>query len=226
MVVKYCLCTIGGFLSTVLNGDAVGTKVNVHHRQDGCSSGVVVKRGSTAHVHLFFIGSSCPCTFFYTRLPVAEHLKFQVNIMNACQRRWRYMCQHYQPGHVTPRHPLLVLVCIFILTTDHSNSIKQWHGYPRQMTFSHSPLALTFLNNVLPAMVLQSRVVGMKIGCTFSFHPVRHVLPSLGLSVPSGLKRAVIVGMVVILLLLLSGDIEVNPGPLSELYPIVHGSGM
>ena len=129
------------------------------------------------------------------------------------------MYQHYQPGHVTPRHPLLVLVCIFILTTDHSKSIKQWHAYPRQMTFSHSPLALTFLNNVLPAMVLQSRVVRMKIGCTFSFHPVHHVLPSLGLSVPSGLKRAVIVGVVVILLLLLSGDIEMNPGPLSELYP-------
>ena len=36
-----------GFLSTILNGDAVGTKVSVHHRQGGRSSEVVVKRGST-----------------------------------------------------------------------------------------------------------------------------------------------------------------------------------
>ena len=33
-----------GFLSTILNGDAVGTKVSVRHRQGGRSSGVVVKR--------------------------------------------------------------------------------------------------------------------------------------------------------------------------------------
>ena len=36
-----------GFLSTILNGDAVGTKVSVSHRQGGRSSEVVVKRGST-----------------------------------------------------------------------------------------------------------------------------------------------------------------------------------
>ena len=37
-----------GFLSTtILNGDAVGTKVSVCHRQGGRESGVVVKRGST-----------------------------------------------------------------------------------------------------------------------------------------------------------------------------------
>ena len=165
---------------------------------------------------IYSIGSSYLLSS--TRLPVSsEHLKFQVNIMT-CQRQWHYMYQHHQTGHVTLRHPLLVLVCIFILTTDHSKPIKQWHGYPHQMTFSHSPLALTFLNNVLPAIVLQSRVVRMNIniGRTFRFHPV---LPSMGLSVSSGLKRAVTVAMVVILLLLLSGDIEMNPGPLSELYP-------
>ena len=138
--------------------------------------------------------------------------------MNTCQRRWHYMYQHCRTGHVTPRHPLLVLVCIFILTTDHSKPIKQWHGYPRQMTFSHSPLALTFLNNVLPAMVLQSRVVRMNISIGRTY-PVHHVLLSAGLSVSSGLERAVTVVMVGILLLLLSGDIEMNPGPLSELYP-------
>ena len=36
-----------GFLSTILNGNAVGTKMSVRHRQGGCSSKVAVKRGST-----------------------------------------------------------------------------------------------------------------------------------------------------------------------------------
>ena len=39
-----------GFLSTILNGDAVGTKVSGRYRQGGRSSGVAVKRGSTVHV--------------------------------------------------------------------------------------------------------------------------------------------------------------------------------
>ena len=57
-----------GFLSTILNGDAVGTKVSVHHRQGSRSSEVVVKRGSTVDytsllspftivLHLFFRAS-------------------------------------------------------------------------------------------------------------------------------------------------------------------------
>ena len=32
---------------TILNGDAVRTKVSVHYRQGGHKSGVVVKKGST-----------------------------------------------------------------------------------------------------------------------------------------------------------------------------------
>ena len=35
------------YLNTILNGDAVGTKVSACHRQGGRSSEVVVKRGST-----------------------------------------------------------------------------------------------------------------------------------------------------------------------------------
>ena len=42
-----------GFLSTILNGGAVRTKVSVCHRQGGHSSEVVVKRGST--VYPFYI---------------------------------------------------------------------------------------------------------------------------------------------------------------------------
>ena len=42
-------------LSTILNGDAVGMKVSVCHRQDGRKSGVVVKRGSSILVSTFVI---------------------------------------------------------------------------------------------------------------------------------------------------------------------------
>ena len=35
-----------GFLSTILNGDTVRTKVSVHHRQGGRESEVVIKRGT------------------------------------------------------------------------------------------------------------------------------------------------------------------------------------
>ena len=38
---------IRGFLSTIIYGDAVGTKVSGRSRQGGRSSGVAVKRGST-----------------------------------------------------------------------------------------------------------------------------------------------------------------------------------
>ena len=37
------------FLSTIMNGDAVGTKVSVRYRQGGCKPGVAVKRGSTVN---------------------------------------------------------------------------------------------------------------------------------------------------------------------------------
>ena len=40
------------------------------------------------------------------------------------------------------------------------------------------------------------------------------ILPSPGLSVPSGLGRMVV--GVILLLLVLSGDIETNPGPVGE----------
>ena len=36
-----------GFLSTILYGDAIGTKVSGRYRQGGRPSGVAVKRGST-----------------------------------------------------------------------------------------------------------------------------------------------------------------------------------
>ena len=38
-----------GFLSTTLNGDAVGTKASGRYREGGRLSGVAVKKGSTVY---------------------------------------------------------------------------------------------------------------------------------------------------------------------------------
>lgn len=45
------------YLNTILNGDAVGTKMSVRHRQGGCSSEVAVKRGSTVQTKKHYIKS-------------------------------------------------------------------------------------------------------------------------------------------------------------------------
>ena len=102
-----------------------------------------------------------------------------------------------------------------LATTDHMNPMDQLCIHPR---FKHAPLMLPSLNNVLPAMALQNEIVKSNIWClshSSSGTSVRHVSFSPGLNVPSGLGKMV-VGAVVVLLLLMSGDIETNPGPVGE----------
>ena len=41
-----------GFLSTILNGDAVGIKASGRYREGGRLSGVAVKRGFTVYIHI------------------------------------------------------------------------------------------------------------------------------------------------------------------------------
>ena len=125
-----------------------------------------------------------------------------------------HTCHFYQLSRVVPSYAIALAACILILpilehvqlaATDHMNPI----GQCGHMTFS---LVLSSLDNVLPAMVLQGRLVGLKIGyapCSSSHFSVRHASPSLDVRVYS---RTV----VIVLLLLLSGDIEVNPGPLGK----------
>ena len=155
----------------------------------------------------------------------------QTNSMKAYQRPRQYIYHPCQPGRVAPGLGLLVSVCILMLpmlvlvdehaqltTMYHTNPINQWSGHAHHMTFNHTPLLLPSLSNVLPAMALQSKVARSNIGCASytSFHSgVRHVPLILHLNLPSGLRRRV-VGVVLVLLLLLSGDIETNPGPVGE----------
>ena len=157
-----------------------------------------------------------------------EHRKFQTNTTKGYRRPQRYTYRHCQLGHVTPGLSLLVSVCILMLpmlglVDEHAqlttmNSINQWSVHPRHMTSCHASLILPSFNNIIPAMILQNRGVKLNIGCpsyTSSQSGVCHVLPILHLNLPSGLGRRV-VGVVLILLLLLSGDIETNPGPVGE----------
>ena len=141
----------------------------------------------------------------------------------------RFQCQL---GHVTPDHAILLAVCIFMLSMlvmvaehmqvacrDHMNPVDQCYVHPRHKTFKHIALMLPSLDKILPAMVLQNGVVKSNIwclSCSLSHASVCHVSSSPILSsIPSGVRK-VVVGAVVVLLLLMSGDIELNPGPFGE----------
>ena len=108
-----------------------------------------------------------------------------------------------------------------LATVYHMNTVSV---HPCHMLFSPAPLFLPSLSNVLPAMILQSRVVRLHNRCASytSSHSGYCRVPSiLPLNRPSDLGRRM-VGVVFVLLLLLSGDIEMNPGPVGEfLLPVI-----
>ena len=138
---------------------------------------------------------------------------------------------HVAPGDIIFGHAVLVSVCIVMLpmlglvdehvhvqltTTDHMSTINQRNVHFHHMTFRHTPLVLKLpsLDNVLPAMALQSRGVRSNITCpSYTSSGVPHVSPTdLGRVV----RVVRVVRVIVALLLLLSGDIETNPGPFGE----------
>ena len=139
--------------------------------------------------------------------------------------RKQYSYHQCHLGHVTPGNALLISVCILMLpmvqlTAEHVQlATKYIHRH--HMNISHTPLVLPSLSNVLPAIVLQNSVVSLNIGgCpsyTSSHSSIRHSPPSLHPNLFTGLGSKVVV-VVLTLLLLLSGDIETNPGPLGELF--------
>ena len=144
--------------------------------------------------------------------------------MKAYQRQQQYVYYHYQLRHMTPGNALLISVCILMLpmvqlsaehvqlaTKYHANPINQWQVDLHRMNISHSPLVLSFLSNLLPAMILQNSVVRSCLLPTSSHFSVCYIL-----DLSSGLGGRV-VGVMFALLLLLSGDIETNPGPVGEL---------
>ena len=146
--------------------------------------------------------------------------KFQTNVMKAYRKQRHYNFRHCQPCHITRvihAHAVILAVCLLMLpmlelATEHVHLTTTCRMNPINRvppSRSHTPLVLPSLNNVLPAMVLQN------IKCLSYISSVRHVSLSPALTAPTSLGRRV-VGMVVLLLLLMSGDIETNPGPVGE----------
>ena len=143
--------------------------------------------------------------------------KFETNAMKAYRKQRQYIHGNCLPSHVTPARAVIWGVCIFMLpmlelTTEHvqlTTTCRMNHINRGPQSRSHTPLVLPSLNNVLPAMVLQN------IKCLSYISSVRHVSLSPALTVSNGVRRRV-VGVVVLLLLLMSGDIETNPGPVGE----------
>ena len=154
------------------------------------------------------------------------HKKVQTSTSPYQRRQHQYIYHHCQLGHVIPGHAILVAVCVFMLpmlevAAEHKQLTTTHHTNPADLcgdhvTFSHTPRVLSSFDNVLPAMVLQNKAVRSNIHLSFSMFYSSicgHVSLSLGLSVLSSVKKVV---MMVTLLLLLSGDIETNPGPDGE----------
>ena len=152
----------------------------------------------------------------------AGYGKLQTNAMKAYQKR-QHIYHHCQLCHVTPSCAVIVGVCILMLpmlelATEHVQLATMYymdsinHVYPCHMTFANKTLVLPSLNNVLPAIAFDNRIVWSNIGYQSTHSRVYHVAIS---PAPTSLGRRV-VGMVVLLLLLMSGDIEMNPGPVGE----------
>ena len=145
--------------------------------------------------------------------------KFQTNAMKAYGKQRHYNFRYCQSCHMNHAQAVIWGVCLLMLpmlelvtehvhltTTCRMNPVNRGH-----LSRSHTPLVLPSLNNVLPAMVLRN------IKCLLYISFVRHVSLSPAPTAPTGLGRRV-VGVVVLLLLLMSGDIETNPGPVGELF--------
>ena len=149
----------------------------------------------------------------------AGYGKLQTNAVKAYRKQRQYNFRHCQPCRMNHAQAVICGVCLLLLpmlelatehvhltTTCRMNHINQ--GPPSR---SHTPLVLPSLNKVVPAMVLQN------IKCLSYISSVRHVSLSPAPTAPTSLGRRV-VRMVVLLLLLMSGDIETNPGPFGELF--------
>ena len=111
-----------------------------------------------------------------------------------------------------------------LATTYHMTPADQWLVHRHHITICHNPLVhvvLSSLSNVLPMMVLQNSIVSSFPLNTSSHLSVCHTPSSLHLNLLPDLGREVV--LVLVLLLLLSGDIETNPGPVGELSMLIVG---
>ena len=152
--------------------------------------------------------------------------KVQTDTMKAYRKQWQYVYRHCQLGHVTPGNTLIIAICILMLpmlqlTTEHAQLVTTYHVTPinhvdpHHMNFSHAPLVLSSLNNVLSAMGIQNELASSNSRCQSSHSRTSHVFPNPAVIVPFSLGKTV-EDVMLALLLLRSGDVEVNPGPVGK----------
>ena len=161
------------------------------------------------------------------------HRKVQTDTMKAYRKHTRkqYKYHQCQLRHVTPGTALLISVCILMLPmvqlsaehvqlaiTYHVNPINQWHAYQHHLNISPTLLVLPSLSDLLPAIVLQNSAVWLNISCPSYTSSHSSIRDSLHLNLLSSLGRRVVAVVLALRLLLLSGDIETNPGPVGELF--------
>ena len=151
--------------------------------------------------------------------------KVETYKVKAYRRQRQFVYGFCQLSHVAPGHALIVSVCILMLPmvrlpaehvelaiTYHQNPINQWYVHRYYITLNQAPLVLpSLISIVLPAMVLQNCIVKLNISFPSyiaSYFSARHIPLNLQLD-----------GEVMLdLLLLLSGDIETNPGPVGQFF--------
>ena len=134
-----------------------------------------------------------------------------------------HTCNIYQLSHVTPSFAVPLAVCILtlpllVVVNEHVQLTMSDPTFQcGHTTLNTAPLVLPSLDNVLPAMALQNRVARLNTGYAscLSFHSSVHC-GSSSMSHRVYRRALRVVGVVVALLLLLSGDIELNPGPLGK----------
>ena len=123
------------------------------------------------------------------------------------------------PSYATPLAVFILMLPMLVAVNEHVQlTMSDPTHQCGHMTLNPAPLVLPSLNNVLPAMALQNRIARLNTGyvsCLLFHSTVQCDSSSIGLRVYS--RRVLrVVGVVVALLLLLSGDIELNPGPIGK----------
>lgn len=151
-----------------------------------------------------------------------ENRKVLTDTVKAYRRQRHYIHYHCQLGHVTPGNALLVSVCLLMLpvlglTTEHVQLAtmyhNHWHVHPCHMTFHNFSMILPSLSDILPAMGIQNELARSNTRCPSS--KTCHISLNPAVIVYFGLGRMV-AWLIVALLLLMSGDVEMNPGPVGK----------
>ena len=154
-----------------------------------------------------------------------ENRKVLTDTVKAYRRQQHYIHYHCQLGHVTPGNALLVSVCLLMLpvlglTTEHVQLAtmyhNHWHVHRCHKSFHNAPLVLPSLSDILSAMGIQNELARSNAMGPSPYSSTYHTSLNPAVIVTFGLERMVVGLGVMALLLLMSGDVEINPGPVGK----------